>query len=171
MFCAAQRHYPTWVPESGTQGMSPVRAMWTLSPVWAVWTRSPVRAVWTLLLWCGLCGLCPVRAVWTLSPVRAVWTLSRAGCVDSPAVLRLWLLAAAASGWVISLPVVSHAQPSCKDKQGSQQCIPSDTNKLERNFKNGTCQQGISKVMPLTSVSGPRGNPKLFLPPLQLFQD
>ena len=100
-----------------------------------------------------------------------VWTLSRAGCVDSPAVLRLWLLAAAASGWVISLPVVSHAQPSCKDKQGSQQCIPSDTNKLERNFKNGTCQQGISKVMPLTSVSGPRGNPKLFLPPLQLFQD
>ena len=121
-----------------------------------------------------------MRAVWTLSRAGCVDlvsragcvdSVSRAGCVDSLAVLRLWLLAAAASGWVISLPVVSHAQPSCKDKQGSQQCIPSDTNKLERNFKNGTCQQGISKVMPLTSVSGPRGNPKLFLPPLQLFQD
>lgn len=97
-------------------------------------------------LLCGLCGL--------------------ACCGEAAAVGCSMLVAG-----VISLPMVGHAQPSCKDKQGSQQRIPSDTNKSERNLKNGTCQQGISKVMTLTSVSVPRGNPKLFLPPLQLFQD
>ena len=112
MFCAAQRHCPTW-------------------------SRSQA-------LLCGLSGLCGLS------------------CCGAAAAFGCSMLVAG----VVSLPVVSHAQPSCKDKLRSQQCIPSDTNKLERSLKNGTCQQGISKVMTRTSVSVPRGNPQLFLPRL-----